>query len=75
MRLCIRELLKINLRNIYENELVRANFIFVWEIILVIFDWFKYIWENYIKNPALFVWERFFIDIIWNILSNSNIST
>lgn len=70
----ILSLLRINLRSIYENETVRANFKFVWEILLIVFDWLKFIWENYIKTPALFVWERLFIDIIWNTLYNTNIS-
>jgi len=50
-------LLGISLSSIFNNGLIRDNFSFVWR-------WSDYVWENYLKIPAKFIWNLF-VDFIW----------
>lgn len=58
----------ISLKNIAESDTGKANFGFVWDILLKIWDFIKAIWNKLLATPAKFVWDRLFVDVIWNSL-------
>lgn len=48
-----------NLKNFFESDIVRNNFNYVWNFV-------KYVWENYLARPARYLWNDVFIDLIWD---------
>ena len=48
-----------NIRTFFESDIVRNNFGFIW-------NWTSYVWDNYLKGPANYLWNDVFIDLIWN---------
>ncbi len=48
-----------DVRKFFESDIVRNNFGFVW-------NWTKYVWDNYLARPARYLWNDVFINLIWN---------
>lgn len=56
----------INIRSIFESDLFKSNFNYVWGGV-------KYVWETYLVGPASYLWNDIFIDLIWNsFIENMN---
>lgn len=54
-----------NLRALLDDDQTQDNFSVVWE-------WLTYVWDNYLKAPAEWVWENI-ISFIWNDLFLDNL--
>ncbi|MBU3925745.1 hypothetical protein KJ763_01060 [Patescibacteria group bacterium] len=50
--------LGISLRSIIEGESFQSNWNYVWEGT-------KNVWNEYLSNPAKYLWYNIFIDLIW----------
>jgi len=48
-----------NIRNFFESDVVRNNFGYIWNFV-------KYVWNNFLARPAKYLWNDVFIDLIWN---------
>lgn len=48
-----------NLKDFFESDIVRNNFGYVWNFV-------KYVWENYLARPAKYLWNDVFINLIWD---------
>jgi len=54
-----------SLRDLGEDETTQDNFSFITE-------WLSFIWENYLREPAVWIWENI-ISFIWNDLFLENL--
>ena len=48
-----------DVKKFFESDLVRNNFGYVWNFV-------KYVWENYLARPARYLWNDVFINLIWD---------
>lgn len=53
----VLSVLKISLQSIFDNQFVKDNFSFVWK-------WAKYVWDNFLGKPVMYIYN-FFKDYIW----------
>jgi len=51
-----------NVQDIVNSPTVQKNLNYAWDIV-------KYVWNNYLKIPAIFVWEKIIIGLGWNNLA------
>ncbi len=49
-----------DLRKIFESDLAKNNFAYVW-------NWAVYAWDNFLKAPVEYVWNTVIIGILWNL--------
>ncbi|MBI4692222.1 MAG: hypothetical protein HY773_02145 [Candidatus Terrybacteria bacterium] len=49
----------INIRSLFESDLFKNNFNYVWGGV-------KYVWETYLLGPVKYLWNNIFIDLLWN---------
>ncbi|MDD4803938.1 MAG: hypothetical protein PHN69_02080 [Candidatus Pacebacteria bacterium] len=50
-----------DVENIIKSDKVQKNLGYVWNIV-------SKIWNSYLAAPVLFVWDKFFIGVIWNTI-------
>ena len=48
-----------DIRDILEKPLVQKNLNYVWNFVI-------FVWDHYLKTPAVFIWDRVIIDLIWD---------
>jgi len=54
----------ISIKNFIESRSFQENFHYV-------LNGIKYMWSNYLKRPALYLWNDIFIRFIWEPLINN----
>lgn len=54
----------ISIRGLFESESSQSNFSYVWNAT-------KSVWNNYLVGPVEWVWNNFFIDLIWEPFVNA----
>lgn len=52
--------LGINLQKIAESDTGRANFGYVWQIVLKVWDWLTGLYQQYLAGPVGQVWNTIF---------------
>lgn len=60
----ILSLFNIDIRSIFESELVQKNLGFVWGLLTTL-------WENILRDPALWIWNNVIIKLIVIPLENA----
>lgn len=60
---------KIDLRAIMDSEVTQRNIDVIKEAGEKVWVFSLYVWENYIKEPALGVWNQVVLEQIWPIIS------
>jgi len=53
-----------NIREIVEDPTTQNNITYVWGLTVSV-------WENYLRDPVLYVWQNVFIDLIWDLFLSS----
>lgn len=59
----ILSLFRIDIKSIFESELVQKNLGYVWSFVVGL-------WDTLLKTPALWIWENIVIKLIVNPLEN-----
>jgi hypothetical protein len=50
-----------NIESIIKSEKVQANLNYVWGLI-------TNIWNLYLAAPVIFVWDKFFVGVVWKTI-------
>ncbi len=50
-----------NLESIIKSPTVQANLQYVWHGVL-------FVWTTYLQTPAMFVWDKIIVGLVWNQL-------
>lgn len=50
-----------DVKSIIESERVQRNLHYVWDIVVRI-------WDNYLAGPAIFVWDKVVVGMLWGSL-------
>ncbi len=60
---------KVNLREIWQSDSAQS----IWETIKVVgeklWDVLLYLWTNFIREPALWIWEKWILGWVWPLVS------
>lgn len=51
----------LNIQDILKSPLVQKNLTYAWNLT-------TYVWQNYLKAPAVFLWDKLIIGLGWNSL-------
>jgi hypothetical protein len=54
----------ISLSAVFENELVKKNFEFIWKWAKHAWNWSLFVWDNYLSYPAKITW-KVFVEYVW----------
>ncbi|MFW5853077.1 MAG: hypothetical protein ACOCU8_00360 [Patescibacteria group bacterium] len=68
-----------DLRQLMESELVKNNFQYLKEVLLVIWEFLVNIWNKFLAEPTIWIWDNIIIDLFWHnikpipeMLNNNN---
>ena len=50
-----------NVQDIVNSPMVQKNLNYAWDLV-------KYVWNNYLKAPTIFIWEKIIIGLGWDNL-------
>ena len=54
--------LGFNIKDIINSEKVQTNLHYAWDLV-------KMVWNNFLAAPAIWIWDKIVIGLIWNNLS------
>ena len=61
---------KINLRDIWTAEITQT----IWDLIKAVgekgWELILFLWDNFIREPALWVWQNVVLDWLWPLVSD-----
>ena len=61
---------KINLKDIFNSPTTADNWEIIKTFLLKTWDIIVFVWQNYIKEPVVYVWNEWFIDLIFPTIKN-----
>jgi hypothetical protein len=53
-----------DVESIIKSERVQGNLNYVWGIIAKV-------WDLYLAAPVMFVWDKFFVGVVWNTIESA----
>lgn len=53
--------LGFDLKKVFESDQSKDNFSYVWNAV-------KYVWNNFLAGPVVWIWQNIVIDIVWEML-------
>jgi Flp pilus assembly pilin Flp len=56
-----------NIKDILNSSTVQANLNTAWSFVMKI-------WNNYLAAPCLYIWDKFFVGILWKLFQNGLIA-
>lgn len=66
----ILTVLKINLKDIIDSPTTASNLETIKELALKTWEAIVYIWQNYIQEPALYIWNEWLVAKIFPFITN-----
>ena len=55
----------VNLRNVANSDAGQANFSFLKETCIKVWDWIVNVWQTYLADKASYLWNDVYVKYVW----------